>query len=122
MSGTSRIDAYLDLLPKDQRTALDHVRAQLRSLLPDAEETISYGMPAFKVGDRAVVWFAGWKGHCSIYPLTDRFLRSHPEELKEFRRTKGSLHFTPDAPIPDHLLVELVRGRLADLERDGRGE
>ena len=77
MAETSRIDAYLNRLPEDQRTALNRVRKQVRSLLPNAEETISYGMPAFKVGDRAVVWFAGWKAHCSIYPLTDRFLRSH---------------------------------------------
>jgi len=122
MAETSRIDAYLNRLPEDQRTALNRVRKQVRSLLPNAEETISYGMPAFKVGDRAVVWFAGWKAHCSIYPLTDRFLRSHSEALKGFQRTKGSLHFTPAVPIPDDLLAALVRERLGDLEREEPGE
>ena len=98
---------------------LDRLRAQLRALLPDAVETISYGMPTFKIGDRAIVWYAGWKSHCSMYPLTDSFLLSHADALKGFDRTKGSLHFTPEAPIPEHLVEELVRARLSDLEREG---
>ena len=98
---------------------LDRLRAQVRALLPDEVETISYGMPTFKIGDRAIVWYAGWKSHCSIYPLTDSFLRSHADALKGFDRTKGSLHFTPEAPIPEHLVEELVRARLSDLEREG---
>jgi len=109
------IDEYLAALPADQRDALERVRRHIRALLPDALETMSYGMPVFKIGDQAVVWFAGWKAHCSVYPLTDRFLRSHADALKGFRRTKGSLHFTPDRPIPDTLLTELVEARLADL-------
>jgi len=119
MNGSSAVNGYLARLPKDQHAALDRLRAQLRRLLPDAVEAISYGMPAFKIGDQAVVWYAGWKAHCSIYPLTDSFLRSHADALKGFRRTKGSLHFMPDAPIPEDLVEELVRARLADLEPEG---
>jgi uncharacterized protein YdhG (YjbR/CyaY superfamily) len=110
-----RIDAYLATLPLDQRDALQRLRRQIARLLPDAAETISYGMPAFMVGGRAVVWFAGWKGHCSIYPLTDTFLADHADELKAYRRTKGSLHFTPAAPLPEPLVDAFVRARLADL-------
>lgn len=119
MTGSSGVDEYLARLPPDQHAALDRLRAQLRGLLPEAVEAISYGMPTFKIGDRAVVWYAGWKAHCSIYPLTDSFLLSHADRLKGFRRTKGSLHFRPDAPIPEELVEELVRARLADLEREG---
>ena len=119
MAETSPVDGYLARLPDEQRRALDRLRAQLRRLLPNAVEAISYGMPAFKVADRAVIWYAGWKAHCSIYPLTDSFLLSHADRLKGFRRTKGSLHFRPDAPIPEELVEELVRARLADLEREG---
>jgi uncharacterized protein YdhG (YjbR/CyaY superfamily) len=111
-----RIDAYLATLRQDQRDVLERLRRQIARLLPDAAETISYGLPAFKIGDRAVVWFAGWKQHCSIYPLTDTFLAEHADELKGYRRTNGSLHFTPDAPLPDALVDALVLGRLADLE------
>jgi len=119
MVASSPVDEYLARRPPEQRMTLDRLRAQLRALLPDAVETISYGMPTFKIGDRAIVWYAGWKSHCSIYPLTDSFLRSHADALKGFDRTKGSLHFTPEAPIPEHLVEELVRARLSDLEREG---
>lgn len=113
------MDAYLARLPATQRDALADLRQRLRRLLPGAVEGMSYGMPVFKVDDQAVVWFAGWKAHCSIYPLTDSFLRSHADALKGFRRTKGSLHFTPDRPIPDTLLAGFVQARLADLELKG---
>jgi uncharacterized protein YdhG (YjbR/CyaY superfamily) len=110
------IDAYLATLPADQREALQRLRVQIAGLLPGAEETISYGMPAFKLDGRAVVWFAGWKDHCSIYPLTDTFRAANADALKAYGRTKGSLHFTPDAPLPDALVESLVRARLVDLE------
>jgi uncharacterized protein YdhG (YjbR/CyaY superfamily) len=114
----SPIDAYLAKLPADQRDALQRLRAQVSRLVPDAEESISYGMPTFRLGDRAVIWYAGWKSHCSIYPLTDTFLDAHEDELVGFGRTKGSLHFTPDAPLPEGLVERLVRARLADLEAE----
>lgn len=119
MTDRSPVDVYLERLPAAYQSALGRVRAQLRQLLPRGVETISYGMPAIKIGDQAIVWYAGWKGHCSIYPLTERFLRSHRDALKGYRRTKGSLHFSPDAPLPENLVVDFVRARLADLELEG---
>ncbi|TMC66061.1 MAG: DUF1801 domain-containing protein [Chloroflexi bacterium] len=110
------IDAYLATLPADQREALGRLRAHIARLLPDASETISYGMPAFALDGHAVVWFAGWKGHCSIYPLTDSFFKAHADELKGYGRTKGSLHFTTKAPLPDALVERLVLARLAELK------
>ena len=115
----SPIDAYLAKRPPDQREALQQLRAQISGLLPDAQESISYGIPTFKLGGRAVVWYAGWKSHCTIYPLTDSFLADHEDELEGFERTKGSLHFTPDAPLPERIVEDLVRARLADLEAEG---
>jgi uncharacterized protein YdhG (YjbR/CyaY superfamily) len=116
----SRIDAYLATLPSDQRAALQRLRAQIARLVPEAEETISYGMPAFKLHGRFLLSFAGWKAHCSIYPLTDTFLAAHADELERFGRTKGSLHFTPDSPLPEQLVDDLVGGRVADLEAGRR--
>jgi uncharacterized protein YdhG (YjbR/CyaY superfamily) len=112
------IDAYLATLPPDQREALQRLRAQIARLVPDAVETISYGMPAFKLHGHALLWFAAWKAHCSIYPLTDRFLEAHADALKGYRRTRGSLHFTTEAPLPEALVERLVRERLAGLEGD----
>ena len=112
----SPIDAYLAGLPADQRAALDLIRAELHRLVPDAEESMSYGMPVIKRHGHGVLWFAGWKKHLSIYPLTDSFLAAHEAELDGYERTKGSLHFTSDVPLPSALFEELVKARLADLE------
>ena len=116
MANESAIDGYLATVPGAQREALERLRRQIRRLIPNAVETISYGMPAFKVDGRAIVWFAAWKTHCSIYPLSDAFLKTHADELKGYGRTKGSLHFTPDVPLPEALVERLVLDRLADVE------
>jgi uncharacterized protein YdhG (YjbR/CyaY superfamily) len=116
MTDEAPIDAYLATLPPDQHKALQRLRVQIARLVPGAVETISYGMPAFQLEGHAVVWFAGWKAHCSIYPVTDTFLQEHADALKGYERTKGSLHFTPDAPLPEALVEQLVRARLADLQ------
>jgi uncharacterized protein YdhG (YjbR/CyaY superfamily) len=123
MAHDSPIDDYLADVAADQREALQRLRTQVARLIPDAVETISYGMPAFTVRGRAVLWFGAWKTHCSVYPLPDTFLEAHADALKGYRRTKGSLHFTPETPLPEPLvksLVEtLVRERLAYLEGAG---
>ena len=111
-----RIDAYLAGLPADQAELLAAVRAKIGAAAPTAVETISYGMPAFKLGRQFLVSFAAWKRHCSIYPLTETFLRAHADALEGYGRTKGSVHFTPERPLPDELLEELVRARMGDLE------
>jgi uncharacterized protein YdhG (YjbR/CyaY superfamily) len=118
---TSPIDAYLAKLPSEQRDALEHVRAVVRRLVPEAVETISYGIPTFKLNGRSLLWFAGWKAHCSLYPLTDTFLADHHDELAAYRRTKGSLHFTSAMPLPDPLVDAMVRARLEDLARETSG-
>lgn len=108
MTTDPRVDAYLEGLPTDQRALLQHLREVVAAAVPDAEETISYGMPAFRRGKRFLMSYAAWKRHCSIYPLTDTFLAAHRAQLEGFDRTKGSLHFTPERPLPDALIRELV--------------
>jgi len=115
-----RVREYLDRLPADQRALLEHVRGVVARVAVDAEETISYGMPAFKRNGRFFLSYAGWKRHCAIYPLTDEFLAQHRAELEGYRRTKGSLHVTPERPLPDPLLEALVRDLLARAETRNR--
>ena len=116
MATDARVDAYLDALPQEQRAALQRLRERIRGLVPEAEETISYGMPAFRHRGSFFVSYAGWKRHCSLYPMTDSFRARHGAELEGFGGTKGSVHFTPERPLPDEVLDELLRARLADLE------
>ena len=114
-----RVDAYLAALPADQQGLLEGVRATIRRVVPDAEETIAYDMPAFRLAGRFLVSYAGWKRHCSLYPLTDSFLAAHAVEIEGFGRTKGSIHFTAAKPLPPALLDELIRTRVADLAVEG---
>lgn len=120
MSATDpRVDEYLAALPADQRELLERVRATVSRLVPDAEETIAYDMPAFRLGGRFLVSYAGWKRHCSLYPLTDSFLAAHADEVEGFGRTKGSIHFTAAKPLPPALLDGLIRARVEDLASEG---
>lgn len=116
----SPVDSYLATLPEPQADALRRVRDIASRVAPRAEQKMSYGMPALYVGRRLLVSYAGWKRHCSLYPLTDSFLETHAEALAAYDQTKGSVHFTPEHPLPDALLEELVRARLDDLEAGRR--
>lgn len=114
------VDAYLATLPEEQRAQLAGLRRRLAQLVPHATEAISYGMPALKLGGRLLVSYAGWKRHCSIYPMRDDVLERHAEALRGYATTKGSLHFSAAQPMPDEVLVDLVRARIAELEAGGR--
>ena len=120
MTDDPRIDDYLAGLPAEQRDALQRLREQVREAAPDATETISYGMPAFKLDGRFLVSFAGWKAHSSLYPLTDRFLEQNRAALEGYERTKGSIHFTPAKPLADGIVAALVRSRIEDLAAGDR--
>jgi uncharacterized protein YdhG (YjbR/CyaY superfamily) len=116
MPHESPVDDYIAKQPQPQRATLERLRDQIRRLLPESEEVISYGFPAFKQGGKAVVWIAGWKAHCSIYPLTDAFLAEHAAELTGYESGKETLRFPADAPPPEALVDAMVRSRVADIE------
>lgn len=112
-----RVDTYLAALPEDQRRVLEKLRANIARLAPDAVETISYGMPAYKRNGRFFLSFAAWKKHCSIYAIDDALLERHSDALRGYGRTKGALHFSEAQPLPDALLEDLVdlrTGRMAE--------
>ena len=109
-----RVDAYLAKLPDDQQRPLQTLRRRVAELVPEAVETISYGMPAFKVDGRFFLSYAAWKRHCSIYPIDDALLERHAEAIRGYGRTKGALHFTDAQPLPDVLLEDLIGQRVAE--------
>ena len=77
-------------------------------------------MPAVKLGTRFLVSYAGWKRHSSIYPMRDDVLARHADLLAGYTTTKGSLHFSPKQPLPDAVLEDLIRTRIAEIEAGGR--
>jgi len=76
-------------------------------------------MPAFKVDGRFFLSYAGWKHHCSIYPIDDGLLQRHADLIRGYGRTKGALHFTAARPLPDALLADLVAQRVQEARARG---
>jgi uncharacterized protein YdhG (YjbR/CyaY superfamily) len=120
LASDPRVDAYLAGLPAAQQAELRKLRNRVRELVPDAIETISYGMPAFRVDGRFFLSYAAWTRHCSIYPIDDAILARHAGAIGGYGRTKGALHFSATQPLPDALLRDLVEQRANHL-RGGSG-
>lgn len=114
------IDAYLADLTEPQRQTLSKLRADIRAVLPEAQECISYGMPAFRVEGTVVAGFAAFKNHLSYLPHSGSVLPALADDLAEYTMTKGSLHFPTDQPLPRALVRKLISTRLqqAGIERD----
>jgi len=110
-----RIAAYLGELPEDQRKALESLRSVIRDAVPEAEECISYGVPAFCLDGRPLVSYGASKKHCAFYPMDPEVLEMHFEELGDFEMSKGTIRFHPGRPIPVAVLGSIVRGRAASI-------
>lgn len=110
------VDKYLQEAPEPQRSTLHQVRDSLRSILPDATETISYGVPTFKVGDKAVAGYAYFKAHCSYFPHSGAVLPGVADELDGYEWSQGALRFPVDKPLSAPLLEKLVAARLEELD------
>jgi uncharacterized protein YdhG (YjbR/CyaY superfamily) len=110
----AEVDAYLAGLDEPRRSTLEVVRAAILRAAPDAEEVISYGMPAAKVGGKAVAGFAAFKEHLAYLPHSSTVFPQLAERLAGYTFSKGSLHFPIDEPLPDDLVAELVAVRRAE--------
>jgi uncharacterized protein YdhG (YjbR/CyaY superfamily) len=119
-SGAPRnVDEYLAGVPERARSTLNKMRAAIRSTVPpEATETISYGMPAFK-HKGVLVWFAAFSNHCSLFP-TASVIEAYKNELKGFSTSKGTIHFPMDKPLPTALVKKLVKARVAQIESKKR--
>lgn len=110
----SEIDEYLATITGDQRAALDKLRKTIRSIVPRAEECISYRMPAFRLDGRIIAGFQPTAKGCSYYPFSGRTLQTLAGDLKGYGKTKGALHFHPDKPLPAALVRKLLEARIAE--------
>jgi uncharacterized protein YdhG (YjbR/CyaY superfamily) len=106
MSKPTSIDDYLEMAPAEGRAFLRKIRRRVQELVPEAEETVSYGMPAFRLR-RVFIYFAAFKRHVGIYPpvIGDKAL---VEELRRFRGPKGNLKFSYEDSIPDDLIDRII--------------
>jgi uncharacterized protein YdhG (YjbR/CyaY superfamily) len=113
------VDEYLAGVPEPARSTLKKLRAAIRSAVPpEATETISYRMPAFK-HNGVLVWFAAFSDHCSLFP-TASVVEAFKKELQGFSTSKGTIHFPMDKPLPAALIKKMVKARVAQNERKKR--
>ena len=106
------IDQYLAALPEDKRNALEKLRQTIRSAAPQAEECISYQMPAFKLNGM-LVGFAAAKNHCALYAWNGSTVADFAGDLQGYDTSKGTIRFTPDKPLPEALVRHLVEQKVA---------
>jgi uncharacterized protein YdhG (YjbR/CyaY superfamily) len=101
------IDDYIASFPEDVQSVLQQVRRTIREAAPEAEETISYQIPAFKLNGKSFVHFAGWKRHISLYPIPDGN-DAFQQRIAPYRAGKGTLRFPLQKPIPFDVIASVV--------------
>lgn len=106
------VDAYIAIFPSEVQKRLEELRAAIRKAAPEAEEVISYGMPAFK-WKGMLVWFGAHTNHIGFYPRASA-IEAFKKELSIYKNAKGSVQFPYNAPLPLDLITRIVKYRLVE--------
>src|SRR4051794_36739199 len=107
-TATKLIDDYIAALPDDQASALAALRATVAAAAPEAVEAVSYSMPAFKLYKQVFVYYAAFKDHLSLFPASGSVIDKLDTELQAYFTGKGTVQFTPERPLPDDLVRQIV--------------
>lgn len=108
------IDDYLSTLDEPKRSTLGRLRDTIVALVPNAEQGISYGVPAFRLEGKTIAGFAAFKHHLSYLPHSGRVIGRLERETERYTKTKGALHFAVDEPLPEALVKKLLDARMAE--------
>jgi uncharacterized protein YdhG (YjbR/CyaY superfamily) len=113
------VDQYIASQPKAIQDILKLVRGAIRKALPAAEETISYKIPAYKLNNAVVIYFAGWKRHYSLYPITQPVIAEFERELASYEiNNKGTLRFPLAEPVPVKLIARIAKFRAREVREE----
>lgn len=110
-----QIRAYLAAQPPHARAVLEQIREAIRSVAPDAVDSFSYRIPGVKLEGKALVWYAGFRQHTSLYPIGDAIRGRHAAQLEGLETSKGTVRFPLDAPLPVTLVKSLVNARVDEI-------
>jgi uncharacterized protein YdhG (YjbR/CyaY superfamily) len=108
------VDDYMAALPDASRAAMEKLRTTIKSVAPEATETISYRMPAFKDRGRILVYYAAFKDHYSVFPASDAVIEALGDQLTPHISGKGTVRFEADKPLPIALVKKIVQARLEE--------
>lgn len=109
------VDEYIKSFPKNVQQLLKDIRDNIKTVAPEAEEMISYGMPAYKYMDRPLVYFAGFEKHIGFY-ATPTGHQAFKKDLSKYKQGKGSVQFPIDKPMPLRLISKIVKFRMKENE------
>ena len=113
----SQIRAYFAATPPKARAALKKIRTAVLAVAAGAEEAFSYQIPAFKLNGQPLVWYAAFKNHCSLFPMTGAIRRKLAADLEGYETSKGTVRLPLTRPMPSGLIKKLVKARLAEIRK-----
>lgn len=111
------VDVYLAKVVQPHRSTLKEMRKRIKEVIPNSEEGIAWGMPAYKIEGKYVAGFAAFTNHCSFFPYSGGVVEKLSADLRKYVTSKGTVHFAIDKPLSKTLIRKLVKARLAELER-----
>jgi uncharacterized protein YdhG (YjbR/CyaY superfamily) len=109
------VDEYIASFPEDVQVILKKIREEISSIIPEADQVISYGIPTFKINGKYLIYFAGFQKHVSIYPANDE-LEKAVKDVSKYRVSKGTMQFKLSEPIPYDLIREVVSFKLSKMK------
>ena len=114
----SKVRAYIAALPPDSRRIIKMIRETIIVAAPGASEHFSYGIPGFRFHGKPLMWYAGWKQHVGMYPMTATIKRANAAGLKGYEVSKGAVRFPLTKPPSTALIKQLVKARLAEIRKE----
>jgi uncharacterized protein YdhG (YjbR/CyaY superfamily) len=115
-----KVQAYLAAMPPDSRRILKKIRETIIAAAPAATEQFSYGIPGFRFEGKPLLWYAGWKEHVSMYPMTATIKRANAAGLKGYEVSKGTVRFPLTKPPSAALVTRLVKARIAEIRKQSK--
>jgi uncharacterized protein YdhG (YjbR/CyaY superfamily) len=115
LSPASTVDEYLEMLPPEERNALQRLRLVIKSLVPGVKERIAYQVPVFSLG-RDLIGFSAQNNHLSLYTMSPALVKTMGKDVKDFKVSGATIHFSPEEPLPKTLIRKIVENRLREVQ------